>query len=172
MKIVAVAGLTFGLASCTSASDPYANSYPANTNRGTVFRAPDGVIYRQGDVYRDRNGNVYQNGRVIRTGDVHGRPGVLGRNGDNTVYDPGANRRNLPPYQAKKIYRGKAKNYAKNQWKKRHKDWDDDDDRWDDDDDHEWKKNKKWKEEQKWRKYKSKGYKYGQKNKVRKDDDD
>ena len=79
-KIVAAAGLAFTLASCGTANDVYGNNYPNNYPNGGVYRTPDGTVYRQGDVYRDRNGNVYQNGRVVRTGDVYGRPGVLTRN--------------------------------------------------------------------------------------------
>jgi hypothetical protein len=60
---------------------------------------------------------VYENGRVVRTGDVYGRPGILGR--DNTVYNPNNNARRLPPGQAKKIYGGSAKDYAPGQLKKR-----------------------------------------------------
>lgn len=141
LKIVAVAGLAFTLASCGAVNDVYGNnpnSYPPNS--GTVYRTPDGTVYRQGDVYRDGNGNVYQNGRVIRSGDVYGQPGILGRNGGNTVYDQNGNQRRLPPGQAKKIYGGSAKDYAPGQVKKRNGNWnnnnnnttwrkDDDDDR-------------------------------------------
>ena len=119
-KIMAVAGLAFTLASCGAANDPYGTNYPNYpTNDGRVFRAPDGTVYRSGDVYRDRDGNVYQNGRVIRTGDVYGNPGILGRNGNNTVYYPNNNAKGLPPGQAKKIYGGSAKDYAPGQVKKR-----------------------------------------------------
>ncbi len=116
LKIAALAGLVFTMASCGTANDAYGNNrYPAGN--GGVFRTPDGGTYRTGEVYRDRNGNVYENGRVVRTGDVYGRPGILGRN--NTVYYPQNNARRLPPGQAKKIYGGSAKDYAPGQMKKR-----------------------------------------------------
>lgn len=121
-KIIAAAGLAFTLASCGAANDVYGNNYPNNYPNGGVYRTPDGTVYRQGDVYRDRNGNVYQNGRVVRTGDVYGRPGVLTRNGDNTRYYP-RNNQKLPPGQAKKIYGGNAKDYAPGQVKKRNGNW-------------------------------------------------
>ncbi|UOE41784.1 hypothetical protein MTP09_03885 [Chryseobacterium suipulveris] len=144
LKIMAVAGLAFTLVSCAATNDPYGNNYPTNyPNNGPVFRAPDGTVYRQGDVYRDRSGNVYQNGRVIRTGDVYGQPGILGRNGSNTVYYPNNNARNLPPGQAKKIYGGKATDYAPGQVKKR---------------------NGNWENDKKWRKENDKRYKAYQKN--------
>ncbi|WP_447951243.1 hypothetical protein [Chryseobacterium koreense] len=131
LKIWAVAGLAFTLASCAATNDPYATNYPNNypstyPGNGPVFRAPDGAVYRQGDVYRDRNGNVYQNGRVIQTGDVYGQPGILGRNGNSTVYYPNNNDRGLPPGQAKKIYGGEAKDYAPGQLKKRNRSWEND----------------------------------------------
>lgn len=124
LKIMAVAGLAFTMASCGAVNDPSENNdpnnYPTNfPNDGTVYRAPDGTVYSRGDVYRDRDGNVYQNGRVVRTGDVYGNPGILGRSGNNTVYYPNNNARNLPPGQAKKIYGGSAKDYAPGQVKKR-----------------------------------------------------
>lgn len=107
LKIFALSSLILVLASCGTANDIYGNNpnnrYP-NSN-GTVYRANDGQVYRRGDVYRDRNGNVYQNGRIIRTGNVYG------------------NKRNLPPGQAKKIYGGSAKDYAKGQQKKRSNQW-------------------------------------------------
>ena len=152
-KIAAMAGLAFTLASCGAANDIYGNngypnSYPSSGNQ--VYRAPDGRIYKAGDVYRDRNGNVYQNGRVVRTGDVYGQPGIFG---GNDTYS--GNRRNLPPGQAKKIYGGSAKDYAYGQTKKRNntynnRTWRDDDYRRDDDrryrnDDHKGKKGKKGK---------------------------
>ena len=121
-KIIAAAGLAFTLASCGTANDVYGNNYPNDYPNGGVYRTPDGTVYRQGDVYRDRNGNVYQNGRVVRTGDVYGRPGVLTRNGDNTRYYP-RNNQKLPPGQAKKIYGGNAKDYAPGQVKKRNGNW-------------------------------------------------
>nr|WP_304343242.1 hypothetical protein [Chryseobacterium koreense] len=126
LKIMAVAALTFALASCAATNDPYATSYPNNypyPNDGAIYRAPDGAVYRRGEVYRDRNGTVYQNGRVIRTGDVFGQPGILGRNGNNAVYYPNSNARKLPPGQAKKIYGGEAKDYAPGQVKKRNNQW-------------------------------------------------
>ncbi len=129
-KIIATAGLAFTLASCGTANDVYGNNYP---NNGTVYRSSDGTVYRQGEIYRDRNGNVYQNGRVIRTGDVLGRPGVLGRNGNNTVYYPNGNAKRLPPGQAKKIYGGNAKDYAYGQTKKRPGSWNNNPN-WQDDD--------------------------------------
>ncbi len=138
VKIFALSSITLMLASCGTTNDVYGNNpnnYPNNrTNNGTVYRASDGQVYNRGDVYRDRDGNVYQNGRVIRTGDIYGNPGILGRNGNQTVYYPNQNGRNLPPGQAKKIYGGKAKDYAKGQQKKRNNSWkkhDDDDDRHD-----------------------------------------
>lgn len=127
LKIMTLTGLAFTLASCGSVNDPYGSNdpygYPTNyPNDGSVYRAPDGTVYRRGDVYRDRNGNVYENGRVVRTGDVYGQPGILGgRTGQ--VYYPDANRRNLPPGQAKKIYGGQATDYAKGQVKKRNRAW-------------------------------------------------
>lgn len=127
LKIVALSGLTFMLASCGTANDIYgnnSNSYPNNgTNNGSVYRANDGQVYRRGEVYRDGNGNVYQNGRVIRTGDIYGKPGILGKNSSQTVYYPTQNKRNLPPGQAKKIYGGNAKDYAKGQQNKRNNQW-------------------------------------------------
>ena len=127
LKIVALSGLAFVLTSCGTANDIYGNnpnSYPTNgTSNGSVYRANDGQVYRRGEVYRDRNGNVYQNGRVIRTGDVYGNPGILGRNSNQTVYYPNQNKRNLPPGQAKKIYGGNAKDYAKGQQNKRNNQW-------------------------------------------------
>lgn len=145
-KILLGAGLAVTLASCGAVQDQYGNNgnnypnngnnYPNNgTNNGTVYRANDGQVYRRGEVYRDRNGNVYQNGRVVRTGDVYGRPGILSKNGNQTVYYPNQNKRNLPPGQARKIYGGHAKDYAKGQQNKRNNQWkkyDDDDDRNDD----------------------------------------
>lgn len=110
-------GLVFTLASCGTTNDAYGNNrntYPQGN--GGTYRSPDGNVYRQGDVYRDRNGNVYQNGRVVRRGDVRGQSGILGRNGNTTVY---RNARRLPPGQAKKVYGGSAKDYAPGQVKKR-----------------------------------------------------
>lgn len=129
-KIVAAAGLAFTMASCGAANDVYGNNYPNNPNGGvyrtpdgTVYRTPDGTVYRQGDVYRDRNGNVYQNGRVVRSGDVYGRPGIItGTNRNQDVYYPRNNQR-LPPGQAKKVYGGNAKDYAPGQLKKRNANW-------------------------------------------------
>lgn len=133
LKIVALSSLTFMLASCGTASDVYGNNPNNRTNNGNVYRAGDGQVYNRGEVYRDRTGNVYQNGRVIRTGDVYGNPGILGRNGNNNqVYYPNNTGRNLPPGQAKKIYGGKARDYAKGQQKNRNNSWkkhDDNDDR-------------------------------------------
>ena len=99
-KILLGAGLAVTLVSCGAVQDQYGNNngntYPNNgTNNGTVYRANDGQVYRRGDVYRDQNGNVYQNGRVVRTGDVYGRPGILSKNGNQTVYYP--NQNNLRP---------------------------------------------------------------------------
>lgn len=148
------------LASCGTVGDTYGNyptqngtRYPSN---GRVYRAPDGGTYRSDDVYRDRNGNVYRNGQVIRTGDVAGRPGILsggtwGGYGNN-------NPQNLPPGQAKKVYGGRAKDYAPGQVKKQnggyygtHRDYDDDD-RWKNRERHD---DRKYKAE----KYKGKGKK-------------
>ncbi len=144
-KIMLGAGLAITLTSCAS-SNPYGNNYPNQYPnqypQGGVYRAGDGTVYRQGEVYRDRNGTVYQNGRVLRRGDVAGRPGILSRNGNYPVY--GNNGRNLPPGQAKKVYGGRATDYAKGQQKKRDnnyrnqngnwrnndRDWDDDDRKW------------------------------------------
>ena len=135
-KILLGAGLAITLASCSAIQDPYGNNtntYPNNgTNNGNVYRANDGQVYGRGDVYRDRTGNVYQNGRIIRTGDVYGNPGILGRNGNQDVYYPNQNRRNLPPGQAKKIYGGNAKDYAKGQQNKRNNQWKKYDDKRDD----------------------------------------
>ncbi len=139
LKIAATFALGAVLVSCGATDPYYGNRYPDNnrypSNNG-VYRAPDGTVYRTGEVYRDRSGNVYQNGRVIRRGDVQGRPGILSRNGNYPVY---GNNRNLPPGQAKKVYGGKATDYAKgqqkkrniynNQWKKNDRDDDRDDDR-------------------------------------------
>jgi len=133
-KIFVAAGLAFTMTSCGTANDVYGNNYPNNyPNNGTVYRTSDGTVYRQGDVYRDRNGNVYQNGRIIRTGDIYGRPGILSRNG---TY---GNAKRLPPGQAKKIYGGSAKDYAYGQTKKRNGSWNNnrnwqDDDRYGKDD--------------------------------------
>lgn len=125
IKIIFGASILFATASC-AATDPYAgNNYPNSGNNYPnagnypnqgVYRAGDGTVYRQGDVYRDGNGNVYQNGRVIRTRDIANNPGILQRGGGE-VYQ----RRNLPPGQAKKIYGGEAKDYAKGQQKKKKK---------------------------------------------------
>lgn len=86
IKILFLGGVVFTLSSCYTSS------------QGTVYRAPDGTIYRSGEVYRDRNGNVYRDGAVVRTG----------------------NRGHLPPGQAKKVYGGEAKDYAYGQQKKKH----------------------------------------------------
>lgn len=99
-KILLTAGVAITMASCGAANDPYYG------NNGGVYRAPDGSVYRQGEVYRDRNGNVYQNGQTLR------------RSGDYG-YGNYPNRRNLPPGQAKKVYGGRAKDYAPGQVKKR-----------------------------------------------------
>ena len=129
IKIFALSSLTLMLASCGAVNDTYGNnnpnSYPGSypSNNG-VYRTPDGTVYRQNDIYRDRNGNVYQNGRIVRTGEVTGQPGILGRNGNtNQVYYPNNNERRLPPGQAKKIYGGSAKDYAPGQLKKRSGNW-------------------------------------------------
>ena len=125
LKIIALSGFAFVLSSCGTANDVYGNSSPNNfpSNNG-VYRTPDGTVYGQNDIYRDRNGNVYQNGRIIRTGEVSGQPGILGRNGNNNqVYYPNSNQKRLPPGQAKKIYGGNAKDYAPGQVKKRNSNW-------------------------------------------------
>lgn len=120
LKIMFVTGLAVTLTSCGAMSDPYGTQNNRNyPNDGSVYRTGDGTVYRQGDVYRDNNGNVYENGRIIRRGDVYGQPGILGRNGNQQVYYPNNNQRRLPPGQAKKIYGGNAKDYAKGQVKKR-----------------------------------------------------
>lgn len=106
IKIVAVSALGLIMTSCGAANDAYGNNngnYPTN---GKVYRTNDGNVYRQGEIYRDRNGNVYQNGRIIQSG-------------DRTYYPNANNARRLPPGQAKKIYGGKAKDYAPGQVKKR-----------------------------------------------------
>lgn len=127
LKIAALSSLAFILASCGSINDAYgtnnSNNYPNYpNNNGGVYRTSDGNVYRQGDVYRDRSGNVYQIGRIIRSGDVYGRPGVIVQNGNsNNVYYPNNNQRRLPPGQAKKIYGGNARDYAHGQNKKRTK---------------------------------------------------
>lgn len=122
-KIAAAFGLAFTLSSCGTASDIYGNNYPntrypnSNTrypNNG-VYRSNDGNVYRQGEIYRDRNGNIYQNGRIVRRSDVYGRPGVISRDGRN-VYS--SNSRRIPPGQAKKIYGGNARDYARGHNKK------------------------------------------------------
>lgn len=123
-KIAAAFGLAFTLSSCGTANDIYGNNYPntrypnSNTrypsNNG-VYRTNDGNVYRQGEIYRDRNGNIYQNGRVVRRSDVYGRPGVISRNGN--VYS--GNSRRIPPGQAKKIYGGNARDYARGQSNKK-----------------------------------------------------
>ena len=136
VKILAVSGLGFILTSCGAMNDPYGNNngnnypnngnYPGNYPDGQVYRTSDGTIYRQGDIYRDRRGDVYQNGRIIRRGEQTGNPGILGRNGNNNVYYPTTNSRRLPPGQAKKVYGGKAKDYAPGQVKKRNRTFDND----------------------------------------------
>ena len=95
-KILLGAGLLFGVASCGTVNDPY-------NNNGRVYRAPDGTVYRHGDVYTDRNGSVYQNGRIVAR--AHGNHKT----------------KRLPPGQAKKIYGGKATDYAPGQTKKHKK---------------------------------------------------
>ena len=121
-NILLISGMSLTLASCGAMSDGLGGTntgtnYP--NNNGDVYRAGDGAVYGRNEVYRDRNGNVYQNGRVIRQGDVYGQPGILGRNGNQTVYYPNTNQRRLPPGQAKKVYGGNAKDYAYGQTKKR-----------------------------------------------------
>lgn len=121
-RIAAGAALAVTMLSCGAANDPYygnggnyPGSYPGNYPQGRVYRAGDGTVYRAGDVYRDNNGNVYQNGQIIRTGDIYGRPGVIsGGSYGNRGYG-----RQLPPGQAKKVYGGRAKDYAPGQMKKR-----------------------------------------------------
>ena len=87
-------GLLF-LGACESTSGPY-NSGPY----GKVYRAPDGGTYRHGDIYTDRNGNIYRNGKIYRK-----------------AMKP----KKLPPGQAKKIFGGKAKDYAPGHQKHKHK---------------------------------------------------
>lgn len=120
-KILISTGLMVLVTACGAVQDPYRNN-DQNRN-GNVYRANDGVVYRRGEVYRDRNGTVYQNGRVIKTGDVYGNPGILTGNRNGDIYYPRNNRRNLPPGQAKKVYGGKATDYAKGQQKKRNNQW-------------------------------------------------
>lgn len=174
-KILLSSGLALTLTSCGTMGETYGNNYPNQypSNRypqGGVYRAGDGTVYRQDEVYRDRNGNVYQNGRVVRTGDVYGRPGIISRSGNYPVY--GNNTRNLPPGQAKKVYGGRATDYAKGQQKKRNVYYGNNDRRWndndrydkrrdDDDDDRKYKNNKNWK---------NKKYKSYKKNRDRDDD--
>ena len=121
-NILLISGISLTLASCGAVNDGFGGTntgrnYP--NNNGGVYRAGDGAVYGTNEVYRDRNGNVYQNGRVIRQGDVYGQPGILGKNGNQTVYYPQNNQRRLPPGQAKKIYGENAKDYAYGQTKKR-----------------------------------------------------
>lgn len=159
LKILIGTGMAISLASCGATQDPYGNNngntYPGNrTNDGSIYRTNDGQVYRKGEVYRDSKGNVYQNGRIIRTGDVYGQPGILGRNGDRVGIYPTQNRRNLPPGQAKKRYGGEAKDYARGQQKKyqsKKRDWD-----------------KDYKEDKAYKKYKKH---YKKQNKNRKHDD-
>ncbi len=166
LNLIVGVGLIAALASCGAADMNNGNNYPANrypggASNGTVYRAGDGNVYNRGEVYRDRNGNIYQNGKVVERSDVYGRPGIIKRAGQSTVYYPNRNRRNLPPGQAKKIYRGKAKDYAKGKHLKKYKRWDDDDDDQDDDDDR-YENRKQYK--------KSKYYKKGKKYKKHDDD--
>lgn len=114
LKIVLGGALAVSVASC-GVTDPYygGNRYPSGTyGNGGVYRTPEGTIYRQGDVYRDRNGNIYRNGRIIDRTNVYGRAGIIRRAQSN-------NARRLPPGQAKKIYGGRATDYAPGQVKKR-----------------------------------------------------
>ena len=129
-KFLLISGLSVTLTSCGAVNDPYGNQNPNNypnsqnyPNNNSVYKAGDGAVYGRGEVYRDRNGNVYENGRVVRQGDVYGQPGILSRNGNQTVYYPNTNQKRLPPGQAKKIYGGKAKDYAPGQVKKRNGDY-------------------------------------------------
>lgn len=165
LNLIVGAGLIATLASCGAADMNNGNNYPANrypngSSNGTVYRAGDGNIYNRGEVYRDRNGNIYQNGKVVERSNVYGRPGVIRRGGQSTVYYPNRNGRNLPRGQAKKIYNGSAKDYARGKQIKKYKRWDDDDDDDDDDDRYENKKHYK----------KSKYYKKGKKYKKHDDD--
>lgn len=116
-KIVLAGGVFLTLASC-GVADPYYgnNRYPNGTyGNSRVYRTADGNVYRQGDVYRDRNGVVYRDGRVIDRTNVYGRPGIISRPGNY-----GGNYRKLPPGQAKKVYGGRATDYAYGQQKKRY----------------------------------------------------
>lgn len=124
LNTMLISGLTLTMVSCGAVNDGYGTNNGTNypnypNNNGNVYRAGDGAVYGRNEVYRDRNGNVYQNGNVIRQGDVYGQPGILGKNGNQTVYYPNNNQRKLPPGQAKKIYGGSAKDYAPGQVKKR-----------------------------------------------------
>lgn len=105
VKIAMIFGVGFILVACDTQGVVYDNRYPNET----VYRAPDGGIYRAGDVYRDRNGYSYRNGVVINGGNVY-------------------KRKKLPPGQAKKIYGGSAKDYAPGQVKKRNRSYYYDDD--------------------------------------------
>ena len=153
-KIITAASLGLVMSACGSTNPYYGNQYPNGnypTNNGTVYRAPDGSVYGRNEVYRDRNGNVYQYGRVIRTGDIYGRPGVISRGSTYPVY--GNNQKNLPPGQAKKIYGGNAKDYAPGQVKKRNGYYNNDR-RWSNDDRWEYENNQGNKP---YKKYKGKG---------------
>lgn len=175
IKIALGAGLAFTLTSCAAVNDPYGNNYPNqypqypnHYPQGGVYRAGDGTVYRQGEVYRDNSGTVYQNGRIVRRGDVYGRPGIISRGQNYPVY--GNTSRNLPPGQAKKIYGGRATDYAKGQQKKHDKyynkkngKWENDDRRWRDDD-RRWDDDKRYKkgetrEDREFQKWKDKRYK-------------
>ena len=130
-KILLSTGLALTLASCGAMNDTYGNNYPNNgnnyprngSNNGNVYRAPDGNVYGRNEVYSDRQGNIYQNGRVVRTGDVRGNPGILNGNRNQNVYYPNRNGTNFPPGQAKKIYGGQSKDYAGGQQNKRNNQW-------------------------------------------------
>lgn len=92
-KIFSVLSIGLLLTSCEVQTDVYDDGYG-------VYRAPDGGTYRRGVVYRDRNGYSYKNGQII----------IINQDGHY---------KKLPPGQAKKIYGGKAKDYAPGQVKKK-----------------------------------------------------
>lgn len=129
-NMLAGVAVTMLFASCTAmdgAADTYpANRYPSETvYDGRIYRANDGTRYRQNEIYRDRNGNLYRNGRIIERTNVYGRPGIIRRGNNNTVYYPQDKRyRKNNRYHKDGRYYGKHKSYKY----KKYKDWDDDDD--------------------------------------------
>lgn len=59
IKLFIILGLTITTVSCDSS---------ARVREVTVYRAPDGVLYRRGEIYTTVKGDVYQNGVLIRRG--------------------------------------------------------------------------------------------------------